>query len=93
MRITFDAAKRAATLAERGLDFVDAAIVFAGLNATVPDERIDYGERRFISAGFLDGRMVVLVWTPRGDTRRVISMRYAHEKEERRWRIHFESGR
>jgi uncharacterized protein len=30
MGITFDPAKRARTLAERGLDFADAAEVFAG---------------------------------------------------------------
>jgi uncharacterized DUF497 family protein len=30
VRITFDPAKRAATLASRGLDFVDAEKVFAG---------------------------------------------------------------
>jgi len=34
MRITFDSAKRARTLAERGLDFMDAALVFAGTLVT-----------------------------------------------------------
>ena len=29
MRVTFDSAKREKTLAERGLDFADAALVFA----------------------------------------------------------------
>lgn len=88
VRITFDPAKRARTLAERGLDFADAARVFAGLHATLPDGRRDYGEPRFVSAGMLDGRLVVLVWTPRGSARRVISMRHAHAEEEARWRRH-----
>lgn len=88
MRITYDAAKRAATLAERGLDFADAAQVFAGVHATLDDDRIDYGEPRYITAGYLDGRLVVLVWTPRGSARRIISMRHAHGKEERRWIKH-----
>jgi uncharacterized DUF497 family protein len=39
MRITFDPAKRAKTLAERGLDFADAAQIFTGLHATLEDER------------------------------------------------------
>jgi hypothetical protein len=86
VRITFDPAKRSRTLAERGLDFADAAIVFAGEHTVLADERRDYGEPRFISAGLLRGRMVVLVWTPRGDARRVISMRHAHAEEEARWR-------
>ncbi len=88
MKITFDPAKRAITLERRGLDFADASEVFAGRHATVADERMEYGEPRFISAGFLKGRMVVLVWTPRGNSRRIISMRYAHGKEETRWKKH-----
>ena len=89
MRITYDAAKRAATLEERGLDFADAATIFAGLHATLADDRKDYGEVRYITAGYLGGRLVVLVWTPRGSARRIISMRHAHAKEERRWSKHF----
>ena len=88
MRITFDPAKRAKTLAERGLDFADAAQIFTGLHATLEDARRDYGEKRFISAGLLLGRLVVLVWTPRGAARRIISMRHAHAEEETRWRQH-----
>jgi uncharacterized DUF497 family protein len=88
MRITFDPGKRDRTLHERGLDFAAAAQVFAGRHATMPDGRRDYGEPRFITAGFLGGRMVVLVWTPRGSGRRIISMRHAHGKEEARWKEH-----
>jgi uncharacterized protein len=83
--ISFDPAKRAATLARRGLDFADAGLVFAGRTITVQDNRREYGEDRFITAGHLAGRCVVLVWTPRGGARRVISMRYAHADEEARW--------
>ena len=43
MRITYDPAKRARTLAERGLDFEDASIVFAGVTVEVEDTRKDYG--------------------------------------------------
>ena len=86
MAIIFDPAKRALTLRRRGLDFADAATVFAGRHATILDARRDYGEQRFITAGWLGRRMVVLVWTPRDEARRIISMRYAHAKETRRWR-------
>jgi len=41
------------------------------------DQR-DYGESRFITIGFLDGAMVVMVWTPRRRARRIISMRRAN---------------
>jgi hypothetical protein len=42
MRITFDPSKRARTLAERGLDFADAALIFAGLHATLEVLRRDW---------------------------------------------------
>ena len=81
MPIEFDAAKRAATLEARGLDMARAEEVLAGTTLTVEDDRRDYGEDRFITIGFLDGAMVVLVWTPRGDAHRIISMRKANERE------------
>jgi len=86
LRVTFDPAKRAATLAERGLDFADAAVVFAGDIATLRDDRRVYGEDRFITAGWLEGRLVALVWTPGHGARRIISMRVMHAKEADRWK-------
>ena len=85
MDISFDPAKRAVTLENRGLDFADAGLVFAGYTVTAQDMRQDYGEDRLITAGHLAGRCVVLVWTPRDGARRIISMRYAHANEERNW--------
>ncbi|MGH8563394.1 MAG: BrnT family toxin [Gammaproteobacteria bacterium] len=64
--MTYDPAKRARTLAERGLDFEDASIVFAGATLEVEDTRKDYGERRIICYGTLGGRMVVVGYPPRG---------------------------
>ena len=40
----------------------EAELVFAGRTMTLPDERGDYGEPRFITAGWLRKRFVVLVW-------------------------------
>jgi hypothetical protein len=82
----WDEAKRRLTLANRGLDFADAALVFAGRTMTLPDERRHYGERRLITAGWLRDRFVVVVWTRRGGRRRIISMRYGHAEEEAHWR-------
>lgn len=56
--------------------------VFAGATLTVADDRRDYGEDRFITIGLLDEGTVVLVWTPRNRSRRVISMRKANEREQ-----------
>ena len=83
MRIEFDEAKRTETSKARGLDMARAATVFAGATLTVEDNRQDYGEVRLITIGYLDDAMVVLVWTPRDDACRIISMRKANERERR----------
>lgn len=80
-------AKRALTLAERGLDFADALRVFedrslTAVDDTAVDDRIAYGEVRYLTYGWLDERAVAVVWTEREGRRRVISMRHMH-----RWEI------
>jgi uncharacterized protein len=85
MVITFDAAKRARTLKERGLDFAAAEAVFAARNLTVEDDRYDYGEQPDATVGFLQGRMVMVVWTPRNGARHIISMRKTNARETRRY--------
>lgn len=92
MRITFDPAKRTWTLRERGLDFADAPEVFAGPTADDPDERRDYGELRMITVGSLRERLVVVVWTPRGNARHIISMRKANEREKAQFGQRLEEG-
>jgi uncharacterized DUF497 family protein len=87
--ITFDPAKRAVILKERGIDLLDAAKVFAGATATWVDDRFDYGETRYLTAGLLANRMVLIAWTQRGSSRRVISMRYCHAKEVRKFKRRF----
>ena len=82
MKITFDPPKHQAALRERGLNFADATIVFAGPTITVQDTRRDYGETRFQTVGFLADRMVMVVWTPRDEARHVISMRKCNDREK-----------
>ena len=84
MAIPFDPAKRATTLAERGLDFADAELVFAGITLEVEDTRKSYGEQRIVCFGQLEGRMVVVGYTPRGADRHIFSMRKANEREQTR---------
>ncbi len=84
MRVTYDPVKREKALAERGLDYEDAALVFEGVTVEVEDTRKDYGEVRIICYGTLAGRMVVIGYTPRGADRHVFSMRKANEREQAR---------
>ncbi len=84
MIITCDPAKRSKTLDERGLDFMDAVKVFAGPTVEYEDFRKGYGERRFLCFGILNGLVVAIAYTPRGNTRRVFSMRRANASEKKK---------
>jgi uncharacterized protein len=83
--ITYDPEKRQRTWAERGLDFRDAETVFSGITLTLLDDRQDYGEPRFQTYGLLGRRLVMVVWTPRGADRHVISMRKCNAREKARY--------
>ena len=85
MKITYDPGKRERTLVQRQLDFDRFCEILSGRYFTLRDERAPYGEDRFITVGLLDGRMVVTVWTERDGAIRVISMRKANEREQKRF--------
>ena len=91
--VTWTEAKRAQTLRERGLDFARSGEVFAGYHATRATHGGKTAELRFVTAGFLDGRLIVMVWTPRGRARHIISMRHAHEKEQKLWQEEMDRSR
>jgi uncharacterized DUF497 family protein len=83
--VTFDPAKRSATLLARGLDFADAAILFDGTTVEFIDSRRPYGETRIVCIGNLRGRVVVVGYTPRESGRHVFSMRKANDREKARY--------
>lgn len=85
MKLTWDEAKRETTLEERGIDFADAAVVFAGPTVEYEDNRCDYGECRMICFGLLAGRLVAVGYVPRGETRHIFSMRKANDREISRY--------
>lgn len=82
MEISFDEAKRQQTLAKRGLDFAHSESIFDGAEFTLRDDRYEYGEARFNTFGFLDGRLVALTWTIRNNSRRIISLRKCNDREQ-----------
>ena len=55
-----------------------AVEILSGPTLTVEDDRRDYGEKRCITVGFLDGAMVVLIWTSRDNAYMIISLRKAN---------------
>ncbi len=45
--------------------------MFAGLTVEVQDTRKDYGEVRMLCYGKLEGRLIVIGYTPRGADRHI----------------------
>lgn len=90
MEFEWDLAKNDENLRRRGFDFAFAAQVFRGIYIEYPDERRDYGERRFIALGVAEGLPLSVVFTdrtrPTGSTvRRIISARVSNRKERTRY--------
>jgi hypothetical protein len=85
MAITFDPAKNARNIAERGLSFERVADLDWDTAVITEDTRRDYGEPRLRVMARLDGRLCAAVMTPRGEDLRVISLRRANRREVRRY--------
>ncbi|MGD0433588.1 MAG: BrnT family toxin [Acetobacteraceae bacterium] len=81
MRLTFDPAKNARNIRERGLPFELVADIEWTSAVFQEDTRKDYGERRIRVLGFIGSRLHAAVITYRLDVVRVISLRKANRKE------------
>ncbi len=85
MRLTFDPAKNARNIAERGLSFELVADLDWETSLIVEDTRKDYGEIRLRVTARIGARLHVAVITRRDDAVHVISLRKANRKEVRKY--------
>lgn len=85
MDIEFDTAKDASNIAKHGVSLALAVLILEALVGEEQDVRRDYGEPRFNAFGLVAGRLFVCTYTPRGEALRIISVRKAHRKEQKRW--------
>lgn len=83
MDITFDQAKDESNLAKHGVSLEEAARLDWETALLWEDERKDYSEARITGLALLDDRLYCVVFTDRGDTRRIISLRKANVREVR----------
>lgn len=87
MRFEWDEEKNRANIRKHGFNFTEAWEIFEAPMLISLDLKQDYGEERWMGIGFLQGRIVVVVFTERDDdTIRIISLRKALKYE----RIQFE---
>jgi uncharacterized DUF497 family protein len=82
----WDPAKEEKNIKEREIDFATASQIWDGSIVEKVDERRDYGETRIIATGEFDGSVLVVVYTWRGEARRIISARKANSREKRRYK-------
>jgi hypothetical protein len=85
VEITYDSAKNERNIRERGLSFERAADFDLETAVRFEDTRRDYGERRFVAAGYLDRRLHILCFTATAAGIRVISFRRANAREARQY--------
>lgn len=82
----WDDAKAAENYAKHGITFKTAIRVFDDVFAI---ERLDvregYGEDRYGILGMVDGRLLYVAYTVRGDVTRIISARGAEPYEKRQY--------
>lgn len=86
MNFEWDESKSDACFLQRGFDFAYAARAFFDPDRLVrEDSRHSYGEIRFQLMGSIDGRLFVVIYTPRRDAVRIISARKANQREVRQY--------
>lgn len=82
MDFEWDERKRTANLAKHGIDFVRAARIFQNPILERLDDRADYGEERRIALGHWEENVLIVVYTWRGENRRIISAWKAGKDEQ-----------
>jgi uncharacterized protein len=86
-KFNWDPAKREANLQKHGLDFFDVVAVFNDSQHLNEDAtRPEHGERRTKAIGRVGALMVCVIYTDRGEIRRIISARRARRDERERYR-------
>jgi len=85
MDFEWDRAKELANRKKHGVDFRTAAKVFLDPYAIEFDDLAATGELRSNTIGLVDGRMLIVTYTMRGDIVRIISARGAEPHEKRKY--------
>ncbi len=81
MLFEWDEQKRGTNLDTHGIDFADATRVFDGPTLERKDDRRDYNETRVVALGEIEGVVLSVIYTIRGQAVRLISARRASRDE------------
>ena len=78
----WDSRKEQGNLRKHHFDFTSASLIWGGPVVEKVDDRREYGETRIIAIGEAGKNIVVVVYTWRGEDRRIISARRANSREK-----------
>jgi|HubBroStandDraft_6_1064221.scaffolds.fasta_scaffold1150377_2 uncharacterized DUF497 family protein len=78
----WDPEKESFNLRKHGIDFTTALLIWENPVYERADKRRDYGESRFVAFGTVVDHVLAIVYTPRGEARRIISARKANAREK-----------
>ncbi len=85
MKITFDSTKDTINIEKHGVSLSLGIELEWDSAITWRDNRHDYGEERMTGLALIESRLYCVVYTDRGDSRRVISLRKANLREVKRY--------
>jgi uncharacterized DUF497 family protein len=84
MGFEWDDAKFDSNIQKHRISFADAIRVFADPARLIVDEtKPEHGEQRYKAIGWVDGRIIAVVFTVRDDSLRIISARRSSRSERR----------
>lgn len=81
MDFDWDENKRQRNIRLHGIDFERAKEIWQGPVLEIPSSQRNHSEERFLAVGRSEGRFITMVFTWRGQTRRIISARIARRDE------------
>jgi uncharacterized DUF497 family protein len=84
-QFAWDENKRREIIDTRGIDILEAALIFEGPVLTAIDDRMDYGEVRLRSIGMVDGQTYIVIHTERADVTRIITAWKGSARDQRRY--------
>ena len=81
MDFEWDDEKQLSNVRKHGIDFLDAKEIWRGQVLEMPSAQKHHAEDRFVAIGQAAGRFLTVVFTWRGNNRRIISARIARKDE------------
>ena len=85
MEIEFNTSKDLINQEKHGISLADAADIEWDTLYAEQDTRFDYSEARIIGFAYIGLRLFCVIYTDRGNVRRIISLRKANKREVNRY--------